>query len=609
MLRLCALWPWLLALGAGALVYAAKLQLISQYGSPVPFVDQWSGEGIGLYRPWLMGEYSLRELFAAHNEHRIVFTRLLDLLVLELNGQWDSRLLMVVQAALPALFCLVVVLAATRWMSVTRAWLVAAVTVIFFSSNVSYGNTLWAFQSQFYFFLLFTALHIGLTFEAKPMRGAWWAGHVFGLANLFTVAAGVFSSIAVAATSLWSLIVHGNRQRSTVVTIAWNVAVAAIGLLISRNDTSNDQARHIFRAESLPDAGRMVGNFFAWPFSASSDSRMWVVVFAPVAVWLCLKLYKCNGNSIDRVLLALVLVVTMQNVALGLFRGVPWSRYLDSLSLGIAVNIACALAIDFPKRWRPLQWVLTLAWSIAVIQALFAQQEDFRIRAFPPLLQDRRADLMNIRAIVRGEAIPSQTTVGGLGSATAISVVTDPVLRTILPYAFRPSIELQLDEGSGFGKRFVSAGEWPDSPTPGFTTVAITADSPATYRSQAIETTFPYLYFLIRTDSPLTDRQLWLETLDGNRVGPHRVSALPGGTWRAVLFAAPCSSFWVVAGGSEKETLEFSEPVEVGRWTVAAEALMNQHMAVLAGGALLLVLSVGMAFAGWSDSHRRCSVQ
>src|SRR4051794_35333507 len=70
-------------------VFGAKLILIAELGSPMPLMDQWNGEAANLYMPYLHGTLSFGDLFTPHNEHRIVLTRLLTLLHLELAGEWN----------------------------------------------------------------------------------------------------------------------------------------------------------------------------------------------------------------------------------------------------------------------------------------------------------------------------------------------------------------------------------------------------------------------------------------------------------------------------------------------------------------------------------------
>ena len=62
-----------------AVVFFSRAWLIREWGSPLPFWDQWDAEAIGLYWPWLNGTIHWQDLFRAHNEHRIFLTRAADL--------------------------------------------------------------------------------------------------------------------------------------------------------------------------------------------------------------------------------------------------------------------------------------------------------------------------------------------------------------------------------------------------------------------------------------------------------------------------------------------------------------------------------------------------
>ena len=66
-----------LALSVFAVGLSSKLWLILKCGSSVPYWDQWE------LLPLLKGGWS--GLFATHNEHRIVFTKLWTVLLFNLN--------------------------------------------------------------------------------------------------------------------------------------------------------------------------------------------------------------------------------------------------------------------------------------------------------------------------------------------------------------------------------------------------------------------------------------------------------------------------------------------------------------------------------------------
>src|SRR5688572_12062879 len=72
------------------------------YGSPMPDWDQWDAEGRNLLIPWVDDDQFVEKLFLPHNEHRVVLTKLQNLGLTLMNGQWDSRLEAVTNALLHA---------------------------------------------------------------------------------------------------------------------------------------------------------------------------------------------------------------------------------------------------------------------------------------------------------------------------------------------------------------------------------------------------------------------------------------------------------------------------------------------------------------------------
>ena len=83
---------WLRLGGLFLSVVGARLWLISKYGNSVPFWDQWDAEAAGLIQPILHRSFHWEVLFASHNEHRILCTRVIALLLFYMNRQWDPLL-------------------------------------------------------------------------------------------------------------------------------------------------------------------------------------------------------------------------------------------------------------------------------------------------------------------------------------------------------------------------------------------------------------------------------------------------------------------------------------------------------------------------------------
>jgi len=63
-----------------------KTLLIARLGSPTPYWDQWIGEAIGVYLPYLSHTLTFDHLVAFHTEHRLLLTRAAWLALLILNG-------------------------------------------------------------------------------------------------------------------------------------------------------------------------------------------------------------------------------------------------------------------------------------------------------------------------------------------------------------------------------------------------------------------------------------------------------------------------------------------------------------------------------------------
>ena len=81
-------------------VLGLKWATFDRFGSAMPDWDQWDAEAYYALIPWFEHDHFLRHLFTPHNEHRVVLTKLQNLALTVLNGQWDARLQAVTNAVL-----------------------------------------------------------------------------------------------------------------------------------------------------------------------------------------------------------------------------------------------------------------------------------------------------------------------------------------------------------------------------------------------------------------------------------------------------------------------------------------------------------------------------
>lgn len=143
-------------------IFGVRAFCVERFAASIAMVDEWEATGQQVLAAWHNGTFSWAALFQAHNgDHRIVATRLWEILWFELNGGWDPKLVMVLK-------CLVFAAAGTLFTHLLSSRLprhryaFAAMFAALFGFPFGYQNLLWAFQSQFDFFLLAAAL-------------GWWA--------------------------------------------------------------------------------------------------------------------------------------------------------------------------------------------------------------------------------------------------------------------------------------------------------------------------------------------------------------------------------------------------------------------------------------------------
>ncbi len=327
----------------GFVIFVAKLWVIRQYGSSVPQLDQWSGEAWKLYKPYLEGGLSLSNLFAAHNEHRILFSRLLFLLLLKANGLWEPLLQLVIHAALHSAVIVLFISLCCRALSGPQRVLLILVTTPLWLLPFGWENTLVGFQSQFYFVAFFGTLSLWSCWRFETLSLGWCAClRSPVLCSLFTMASGLFSRPRVAcgfvlAARLWMQPTQWLRQ---LIGLALLVALAVWGFELVPVDLREGQ----YRATSFWQLIGALLTVLSWP---CGGSWAFVILQAPF-ILLGFALFRQRITVRDASWLPLALGAWGWIQALATAYGranltLLAPRYLDTFCLTLYASFACLL--------------------------------------------------------------------------------------------------------------------------------------------------------------------------------------------------------------------------------------------------------------------------
>jgi hypothetical protein len=355
------------------LVCGARLWLIDTCGSSAPFWDQWEAEGEALFAPLLQGNLPLSHLFAPHNEHRIVLTRLLALGLFKLDGMWDPRLEMAVNAAIAAATAAIV--AGLLLREIGRRWwrsVICAVAILW-ALPYAWENTTWGFQSQFYFLLLFSFLAMWGLCCGRPYTLAWWIGAASAILSCLTMASGFLAPLVVVLVLAAAVLLERKTWRmhlpGFMLCLLCVVASALLMVQVPKHEALRAAGLHYFLLAFIRN--------LSWPghqLPTAFVALLCLVFFMARAL-----IRRPSQQARPRwFLLGLAAWVALQAGALAYARGRlgagPGSRYQDVLALGPLVALA-ALLLESGSLRRNIWYAALAGWCVCMLPGL---RENFR---------------------------------------------------------------------------------------------------------------------------------------------------------------------------------------------------------------------------------------
>lgn len=172
-------------------LYLFQFYFVCRYAVDIPYWDEWES-----FRPdQLPAGFSLSWLFAQHNEHRLVTTKLSIWLLYHLNG-WD----LVVHQVLNFLFyglLLIWIAWFVRKVSPPIASWIQLSFMIFLLSTISFQNHVMGYQSQVHFWLLSFLIATYFLFHPSQTWLALMVGCLASTLSIYSLASGVVSTVTV----------------------------------------------------------------------------------------------------------------------------------------------------------------------------------------------------------------------------------------------------------------------------------------------------------------------------------------------------------------------------------------------------------------------------
>ena len=339
---------WLAALFLAVL--GAKLWVVQLYASPLPWWDDWY-ETAALFKSWLVGLLTWKDFFAPYCEHRILFTRLLELGLLILNGRWDPLLQMVASAVIHTTYVCGLAYCLWEFLGRKNGWLVCLLLLPFFALPYAAENAIWAFNSQAYFlaFLFLPAL-AGLGF-GKMFSGWWWFGLVAAVLGLFTMASGLLAPATVAGLIILRTLKTRRLEKQNAITLGASLAVVALGAALYVQYAGDAG----LRAHDFSEFAAAFTRNVTWPFINAPVMALFIALplLALFALYFRADFAPARGAEF---LLALGLWSLLQSVALAYGRRnfgevVPASRYMDKLNVLVIASLFATVLLG-QHWWR-----------------------------------------------------------------------------------------------------------------------------------------------------------------------------------------------------------------------------------------------------------------
>ncbi|MBE2213871.1 MAG: hypothetical protein IAE82_08370 [Opitutaceae bacterium] len=353
------------------LVAAAQLWFVARLGNDIPHWDQWGSEGRDLYPKWHDGCLKFSDLFRPHSEHRIAFTRALNLGLFIANQAWDPLVQLLVGVGLRALAATCVARLLITGIPRAHQWLLSAATAVIFLPLLAWENVLWGFQSQVTFSIILVTSGFALIAHAPP--DGWRHAVGWLLTGLSSLAMGA-GLTAFPALLFWLLLRLRGADRPARRTWLMLLGLAAVSALLFSPAPGHDPLKAGTPSQAIVATLRVL----AWPHVGMPVATL--ATIAPILAVLGIRLARADtlrpGESATILLgtwaLLLAAALAWSRGAGDAFTAVIPSRYIDFLMLLTISALSGLLCLmrSWPSFGRLRTAWIVGAWAVFITVGL-----------------------------------------------------------------------------------------------------------------------------------------------------------------------------------------------------------------------------------------------
>ncbi|MFT6006524.1 MAG: hypothetical protein ACI9SX_001499 [Pseudoalteromonas tetraodonis] len=360
---------YLLILGISFIVVGTRLEIMGQLASFVPYWDDWDLGGFLLKN--FNSDLSLHDYVSASNEHRMIFNRLISILVFEANQfQWDPMVMMVVNAIIWLISGLVLIKIALKSSPHLHSPSLLILIFLIWITPISLVNVLWGVQTHTYTMIFFSVC--GCWYSGyPPLSKAWWFGILSLIAASLTLAGGTFAAFSVVAVQSVVWFHDRDTRADSIKTILAALAAALFGLSLILSQPGAHSANDLTIIAALTSFLRVM----SWPLS----NQIWPALVLACPVILLFWGYLRNQQSMTQIarfsfcLYVFIIAIALAMVyARGRYGFGPSRRYFEFLALGTIASFAALLQLRPLAKtiWLRAYPLLVCAWLIVCVLSI-----------------------------------------------------------------------------------------------------------------------------------------------------------------------------------------------------------------------------------------------